>query len=616
MQRARSPRALIHVAGTIVLVVGALLPMGIAQSQQARREAADARSFAAPTAFPYYTSDPYGRNASETFPRDPADYYERLTQSRRLVADGDCAGAIRLLTPLVEEYPDDPRTRVDLGLCQGEAGDTEAAIASLESALELGTGSFEGRFDTLPAEVMVRIGLLYARAGDTESALEWIRRGLDARYSGGSQLIGLPGAGALAGNAEFDALVGIADRDDLTREERWLRDIAFLRDRVARLHFDPDFRTSAAELDAYLESLIGDLPALSDAQIVARLRLFMGRVGSGHDALFVNAGQIGAPDVFAFRCYFFTDGLYIIEAEDESLIGARIDAFGRTPTRAALGIVTEAIARDNNMGGLWSGPRYLVMPVMLEALGIIDDASDATITITDRSGAQRVVSPRRVSPGSVFGPALAAPPGVDPPLYLSRLSTPYWTTRLEGGRVLYAQVNGMFNGPDESFTAFVERLQREAAQSDVRDLVLDLRHNAGGNDYLAKRLLRVLVYFDADPDKGELYVLIGRGTYSAGQIFVTMLEALSDAILVGEQTSSRPNFIGRTGNFTLPYSGLSGFISSELSQNSDPEDHRIWTAPDIPVGVSSQDFFAGADPALDAVTDVIRARSIEAQAVD
>jgi hypothetical protein len=106
-------------------------------------------------------------------------------------------------------------------------------------------------------------------------------------------------------------------------------------------------------------------------------------------------------------------------------------------------------------------------------------------------------------------------------------------------------------------------------------------------------------------DKGELYVLIGRGTYSGAQVFVTRLEALTNAVFVGEPTSSRPTVIGRTGNFTLPYSGLSGFISSELNQSSWPEDHRIWIAPDVPVGLSSRDFFAGRDPTLEAVLKIV-----------
>ncbi len=55
----------------------------------------------------------------------------------------------------------------------------------------------------------------------------------------------------------------------------------------------------------------------------------------------------------------------------------------------------------------------------------------------------------------------------------------------------------------------------------------------------------------------------------------------------------------------LVFSRLSGFLASQLHQHSWPEDHHIWIGPDVPVGLSSDDFFAGHDPALDAIKALI-----------
>ncbi len=76
-------------------------------------------------------------------------------------------------------------------------------------------------------------------------------------------------------------------------------------------------------------------------------------------------------------------------------------------------------------------------------------------------------------------------------------------------------------------------------------------------------------------------------------------------VTVGEPSGSRPNALSESGNFVLPFSRLSGFLASQLHQHSWPEDHRIWIAPDVPVGLSSDDFFAGHDPALDAIKALI-----------
>ncbi|HKQ53744.1 MAG TPA: hypothetical protein VJT74_15315 [Pyrinomonadaceae bacterium] len=63
--------------------------------------------------------------------------------------------------------------------------------------------------------------------------------------------------------------------------------------------------------------------------------------------------------------------------------------------------------------------------------------------------------------------------------------------------------------------------------------------------------------------------------------------------------------------FNLPYSGLLVILSNVVWNLSGPYDTRRWIAPDVPVALSSADYFADRDPALDAVRELIRKRSPE-----
>ena len=561
--------------------------------------------FARETAIPYYTSAPYERWPGAVFPDDPVDYYLRRETGHKLAAEGDCDTAVPVLSRLVEQYADDSTLWVDLGLCQDVLDLYPAAITSLKTALELGSAQVDGRFEAMPTELMVKIGWLYTESGNTEQALTWFRRGLEARYANRPSLVRQPEASLLKGNAAFADLAGLPPDETLTRDEKWRYDIAFFADQIAMLHYDPDQHTPAQDLERALQELSDAVPDLSDEEIVMRIQLLMGLLGAGHDVLFSGSARYGAAQAFTIRTYLFNDGIYVIESLDESLIGARIDAFGDTPATTAIRTVARSISRDNNQTARWNGPFLLTFPVMLQTLGIVQDADTTTLTITDREGKRRAVRPALGAPRP-NSPALAAPPGVDAPLYLSRLNENYWTKYLPESNALYVQVNAMGDAREgESFSEFTRRLQREIADPGIHHVIVDLRHNIGGSDYLTNYLLRVLAHFDMEPEKGDLYVLIGRNTFSSTQIFITRLEPLTDAIFVGEPSGSRPNFIGRTGQFTLPYSGMSGFLSSELSQSSQPEDHRIWIAPDMPVGLSSVDFFSGRDPALDAIRKFI-----------
>ena len=87
------------------------------------------------------------------------------------------------------------------------------------------------------------------------------------------------------------------------------------------------------------------------------------------------------------------------------------------------------------------------------------------------------------------------------------------------------------------------------------------------------------------------------------------VEAAEDAIFVGEPSSSRPNFVGEDTELLLPYSGVRGSMSSRYFQGSHSLDERVWIAPDIPVRLSSSDYFAKRDPVLEATFDAIHAET-------
>ena len=81
-----------------------------------------------------------------------------------------------------------------------------------------------------------------------------------------------------------------------------------------------------------------------------------------------------------------------------------------------------------------------------------------------------------------------------------------------------------------------------------------LRPLGDGNTYLVQPLLHRLIGSTKINRRGCLFVIIGRGTFSAAQNTATAIERETNAIFVGEPSGSRPNFIGETTPFMLPYS--------------------------------------------------------------
>jgi hypothetical protein len=104
--------------------------------------------------------------------------------------------------------------------------------------------------------------------------------------------------------------------------------------------------------------------------------------------------------------------------------------------------------------------------------------------------------------------------------------------------------------------------------------------------------------------RGRLYVIIGRGTFSAAQNLATLLERHTEAIFVGEPTGSSPTFVGETIDFQLPYSGAWANVSDLLWQSGWPMDERTWIAPLLYTPPTFADFRENRDPAMEAILAV------------
>jgi hypothetical protein len=204
---------------------------------------------------------------------------------------------------------------------------------------------------------------------------------------------------------------------------------------------------------------------------------------------------------------------------------------------------------------------------------------------------------------------LVPPPGVAPPLFLRDIvvTQKHWETPLPEHDALYVQVNNLVDEENETLAQFGRRLWTVLDSVRPKNLILDLRHNNGGTTSLYNELLRTLTAFSRTQGN-QVYALIGRRSYSATANFVTDLERLVDPVFVGEATSQCCNFYGDPTPVTLPYSGTQGELVVWKWNLSEPWDHRREMSPEVPVQLTANAYFAGQDPAMDAIFRMIAAR--------
>jgi hypothetical protein len=169
---------------------------------------------------------------------------------------------------------------------------------------------------------------------------------------------------------------------------------------------------------------------------------------------------------------------------------------------------------------------------------------------------------------------------------------------LPEAHALYVQVNRILDDPEETLEAFGVRVRGVLEDEHIRSVILDLRNNNGGNTFTYVELLRSLIAFSQRKGR-RLYVLIGRGVYSAAANLVTDLERLASPVFVGEPTSMTGNNYGDESEVVLPYSGIAAGVSGVRWQLGYPSDARRSVVPQVPVAMTAADYFAGRDPALE-----------------
>ena len=404
----------------------------------------------------------------------------------------------------------------------------------------------------------------------------------------------------LRGDDRVRHLLGVLDTESMSREDGWRSDVGLFARELKRRAPAPWKAMSERDFDESVAVLSAEVGALSDAQVIAGLLGLLRRLEDGH------AGLAPPPDsdlniALPLGFYTFEEGTFVIAAApaNAELLGSQLLTVDGRPLDTVWAGLDPVVCRDNAQQAKRMAPELLRWTPLVHALGLVDDPANVTLGLLSGDGHEQTVLVPAMAISAPEYPDLVWPYQPLPPrpsrwtclpevpdegalpLYLRNTEVPYWFEHLADHRVLYLQFNAVRDHPAEPFANFCDRAFAYIDHHDIERLVLDLRWNGGGNTFLSQALLRHLVGSQKINEWGSLFVIIGRATFSAAQNTATAIERHTKAIFVGEPTGSRPNFIGETVPFELPYSKTKVNVSDLYWQTSWPSDRRPWIPPEI-----------------------------------
>jgi hypothetical protein len=352
---------------------------------------------------------------------------------------------------------------------------------------------------------------------------------------------------------------------------------------------DPAWQSGWAGLDAGAD-------ALSPAEFVMGLMARLAWFKDGHTTVFVSMVTAPGFDVglpIAARCFY--DGVFITAARDEAapLLGARI--------RRVAGVWVEDVIRrfvqvwpGNNPAWAHHDARLALTPAILRGAGLIPRGPlDAPVLIEAEVGGAPVKAMLTPRAG-----------GAAPLTPLARKLTPVETWRpAAGGNFLHREGKALVIAFDnlsaghDATVAFVRQAIAGMEDHGVERVILDLRRNGGGDNFLGEGLRKHLERSRFNRP-GGLYVLIGPQTFSAAQNLTTRLERETYAVFVGEPSGGAPNHYGDAKLYEGP--GFKAGVSTIPWFDSYPMDRRPWVMPDLLVPATFAYWKEGIDEAMEA----------------
>lgn len=388
-----------------------------------------------------------------------------------------------------------------------------------------------------------------------------------------------------------------------TREGGWAMDLRTLVEFRESRHPDPWHGIAreayVAEVEAVVDRIgeLGDDELLVETVRLAAMPTWAGRDGHGG----IHPWGEGSYPVrmLPLRLYAFSDGIFVVDALGAAgdFVGDQVLAIAGHPVEDVLAAVEPLVPRDNAQQVLTHGMRLVVTVEILHGLGLLDDPGQP-VTVRFAEAGEEPVAPIPMPAFEEWagGHHTHSPPArpAGPAWLRDPHDSFWWEWQPESGTayIQYAFVAG-------GYGTLLDEVEARIADGGVERVVLDLRHNPGGDN---TKFWTLREFIGSLEELGiPAYVVIGRATFSAAGNLVTELERETSAILVGEDSGTSPNQFGDSMMTDLPHSGLVFRVASQWHVKSDPADQRITIEPDLRAPLSSSDYFGDRDPAMEAI---------------
>lgn len=337
--------------------------------------------------------------------------------------------------------------------------------------------------------------------------------------------------------------------------EKWEEDIRFLISTLEAKHIYLYHSISKDAVDKEVENLISNLSVLNDSEIFIRISKIVKSFDDSHTGLWREREFYSSYPVEFF--VFDKSEIRVIRPPKQhpELLGAVLLKIDGNSTPNWTDKISEvAQVTDNAYSEIDRLARYMRYDKILHLLGVANNEGYASFEFLLNNGTTRTYK-LEAEAYADYATSMAASLKLNTPFNFKEalLGEPYfWYQSIQ--KIQTAYIHFSSYPKIWQMRRIAMAISRDILEKDIKNIIIDLRDNTGGNFYIGFTLLKALSYIDVIDWNNGVYVLTGRKTYSAAMSNTAQSQELLNAKVVGEPTGGNPNDFQDAARFSLPNS--------------------------------------------------------------
>ena len=386
----------------------------------------------------------------------------------------------------------------------------------------------------------------------------------------------------------------------------WPNDLEYFKTELPKRHKNLFFKLPKNVFEARVNALIEESMSLPEIAIGVRLQQLFADIGDPHSSISMRV-FIDRNKVIPIRAYWFDDGIYITRTSENhrKIVGSKINKINGHPIETVVDSLGTLLVQDNPSINKAYLPGYLRVGQVLEYFGFVDTEKPIVFSLENKNGPfEEIFEPNKSE-------KITAQPDVkDLGIGYQDTRTYFWDRYLASDSIYYVQYNRCWSKKLQKkygnkkkakdlpkFKSFSKKVLKAIKEKPVNKFIFDMRHNGGGSSLQGTLFIRKLRAYKKINQRGKLFVIIGRNTFSSAIINTMNFKNQTMAIVVGEETAGSPDHYGEVRTFNMPSSGVQVRYSTKYFNFTKQNLKSI--LPDIAVPVNFSDYENGVDAAFE-----------------